>query len=216
MNKSLLPDDVAAYIERTFCEESQILTKIREVTATMPEAGMQISADQGKFLSILVKSIGAKHALEVGVFTGYSSSVVALALPPDGTVTACDVSEEFTAHARRFWAEGGLDKKITLHLGPAINTLDALLAEKRVFDFVFIDADKPNYCGYFERAVQLVRPNGLIAIDNTLWSGRVSDASDLSEGTVAIRQVNEMVSNDPRVDSCLVPIGDGITLARKR
>jgi predicted O-methyltransferase YrrM len=216
MNKSLLPDDVAAYIERTFSEESQILKKIREVTATMPEAGMQISADQGKFLSILVKSIGAKHALEVGVFTGYSSSVVALALPPDGTVTACDVSEEFTAHARRFWAEGGLDKKITLHLGPAINTLDALLAEKRVFDFVFIDADKPNYCGYFERAVQLVRPNGLIAIDNTLWSGRVSDASDLSEGTVAIRQVNEMVSNDPRVDSCLVPIGDGITLARKR
>jgi len=215
VNKSLLPDDVAAYIARTFVNESPILAKIRVETAEMPEAGMQISADQGLFLAMLVKLVGAKHALEVGVFTGYSSTVVAQALPADGTLVACDLSEEFTSKARRFWQEAGLQNKIQLRLGPGIETLDALLAEGKRFDFAFIDADKPNYCGYFERAVQLVRAGGLIAVDNTLWSGKVSDSADLSEGTVAIRQLNEMVAADPRVEACLVPIGDGLTLARK-
>jgi len=216
VNKSLLPDDIAAYITRTFVQESKILTQIREETAPMAEAGMQISADQGKFLAMLIHLIGAKHALEVGVFTGYSSTAVAEALPEDGTLTACDISEEFTAKARAFWKVAGYENKIHLRLGPAVGTLDALLAEGRVFDFAFVDADKPNYCNYYERAVQLVRPNGLIAFDNTLWHGKVTDLTDLSEGAIAIRQLNELAGADPRVESIMIPLGDGITLARKR
>ena len=216
MNKSLLPDDISLYMHRTFVKEAAVLNALREETAKMEEAGMQISADQGHFLSFLINLIGAERTLEVGVFTGYSSLATALALPEHGRHVACDVSEVYTAVARRHWEAAGVSHKIELRLGPAVETLDALLAEGAVFDFCFIDADKPNYCNYYERAVQLLRPNGVIAVDNTLWHGQIVDTEDMSEGTVAIRQLNAMVGSDPRVEATLVPLGDGMTLARKR
>ncbi|HWD41157.1 MAG TPA: class I SAM-dependent methyltransferase [Fimbriimonas sp.] len=215
MNKSILPDALSLYIERTFVHESETLKRLRDETAAMPQAGMQISAEQGEFLTLLLHLIGARHTLEVGVFTGYSSLVTALAIPEEGRHVACDINADFTGVAQRHWDAAGVAHKIELRLGPAIETLDTLIAEGARFDFCFIDADKPNYCGYYERAVQMVRSNGVIAVDNTIWSGRVADTSNMEEATVSIRQLNEMVANDPRVESVLLPIGDGMTLARK-
>jgi predicted O-methyltransferase YrrM len=206
------------YIRRVSLREPDVLRRIREATATHPNVSCQIAAEQGQFMALLIHLIGAKRTLEVGVFTGYSSTAVALALPDDGRIIACDVNAEWTATARRFWREAGVEHKIDLRLGPAIGTLDRLLAEGQAgtFDFAFIDADKTNYDGYYERALQLVRAGGLIAIDNVLWHGSVIDPEANHPDTLAIRALNEKLHGDDRVWLSLVPIGDGLTLACKR
>jgi caffeoyl-CoA O-methyltransferase len=179
---------------------------------------MQISPEQGQFMALLVSLTGARRCLEIGVFTGYSSLAVALALPDDGSILACDVSEEYTAVARKFWEKAGVAEKIQLRLAPATETLDDLLAagEAGHFDFAFIDADKSSYSGYFERCLALLRPGGLIAVDNTLWSGRLVDEREQDEDCRALREFNRALHGDARIELSLVPIGDGLTLARKR
>ena len=212
-----LPDNVRDYMVSVSVREPPILKRLREETAQLPLALMQISPEQGQFISLLVQALQPRRCLEVGVFTGYSSLVVALALPPGGHVTACDVSEEWTAIARRYWQEAGVDRKIDLYLAPALQTLDRLIADGKsgTYDFAFIDADKENYGGYYERALTLVRPGGLIAVDNTLWYGRPADPTIDDSSTRAIRAFNERLSKDTRVHISLVPIGDGLTLALK-
>jgi len=204
------------YFQSISLREPEILTKLREETAQHPMAIMQISPEQGQFMALLVRLMGAKKTLEVGVFTGYSSLVVALALPADGKIVACDVSEEYTAIARRYWQAAGVANKIHLHIAPALETLDRLLADGEAdFDFAFIDADKSTYDSYYERALQLVRPGGLIAIDNVLWSGRVADPEVQDNRTNKIRAFNQKLHQDTRVTLSLVPIADGLTLALK-
>jgi len=202
---------------RVSLREPDLLRRLREETAAHPSASMQIAPEQGQFMAMLVKLLGAAQALEVGVFTGYSSLAVALALPADGRLTACDVSEEFTAVARRYWEAAGVAHKIELRLAPAVETLDALLAAGRAgtFDFAFIDADKQAYRAYYERTLVLVRPGGLIAVDNVFRRGRVADPDVNDPDTVAMRDFNRHVHGDPRVEMSLVPIGDGLTLARR-
>ena len=214
----LLPDALKSYVADNWVHEPDALSRLRLETSQMKNAGMQIGPDQGILMSILVKLIGAKRYLEVGVFTGYSSTSVGLALPEEGEIVACDVSEEFTSMARRYWEETGISHKVKLHIAPAVETLDALLAagEAGTFDLAFIDADKPNYLHYYQRVIELLRPNGLLLIDNVLWSGQVANPDDNSDDTVALRTVNSHIHNDPRVESCLIPIGDGLTFARKR
>jgi len=214
----LLPDNLKHYVAANWVHEPEALTRLREETSALTNAGMQIGPDQGVLMGILAKLIGAKRYLEVGVFTGYSSTSVALALPDDGVVVACDVSEEFTSMARRYWAEAGVADKITLHLAPATETLDRLIAEGHVggFDMAFIDADKPNYPNYYERVIQLLRPNGVLLIDNVLWSGKVADPAVTDEDTKILRALNAAIHNDNRVEACLIPIGDGLTIARKK
>lgn len=182
------------------------------------DARMQIGPDQGQFMQLLVKSLGARKCLEVGVFTGYSALAVALALPDDGRIIACDVSEEYTAIAKRYWERADVTRKIDLRIAPAIQTLDNLLdsGQRGAFDFAFIDADKVNYDAYYERCLALLRPNGLIAIDNVFWSGRVADSAEQDEDTQALRALNAKVGRDERVDVSMVPIGDGVTLVLKR
>ena len=213
-----LPDDLYRYLLDVSVREADVLRRLREETATLPNANMQIGPEQGQFMGLLVELIGAKYALEVGTFTGYSALAVAMALPFDGRVIACDLSEEWTSIGRPFWEEAGQAHKIELRLGPAIDSLDGLLAQGRAegFDFAFIDADKGGYAAYLERCLQLVRRGGLIAIDNTLWEGKVVDAEVTDEDTEAIRRFNEKLKDDERVSLSLVPIGDGLTLARKR
>ncbi|MBD2446467.1 class I SAM-dependent methyltransferase [Nostoc sp. FACHB-152] len=212
-----LEANVYEYLLSVSVRESEILTQLRQETAQHPMGRMQIAPEQGQLLALLVKLLGAKKTLEIGVFTGYSSLVVALALPPTGKVVACDISEEFTAIARRYWQQAGVAEKINLHIGPAMDTLDQLLAdgEAATFDFAFIDADKSNYDGYYERSLQLVRPGGLIAIDNVLWSGRVADPQVQDNRTRKIRAFNQKLHQDSRVNLSLIPIADGLTLARK-
>jgi len=194
------------------------LRKLREETASHPRAQMQIAPEQGQFMALLVQLLGARRTLEVGVFTGYSSLAVALALPADGTIVACDVNEEFTAVARRYWKEAGVDNMIDLRLKPALETLRELLAERRqgTFDMAFIDADKSNYEGYYESAMELVRPGGLILIDNVLWSGRVADPANDDADTKALRALNKKLLTDSRVSLSMLPVADGLTLALKR
>jgi len=213
-----LSQELHAYMVAVGVREPDVLRRLRERTAAIPEHGMQIAPEQGAFMALLVKIMGARTCLEVGTFTGYSSTAVALALPPDGRLVCCDVSREWTDIARETWTEAGVADRVELRLGPAIETLDQLLAEGGVgrFDFAFIDADKPNYDGYIERALRLVRPGGLIAIDNVLWSGRVADSSVDDESTVAIRTLNDKLASDDRVEVAMVPIGDGLTLLRVR
>jgi predicted O-methyltransferase YrrM len=218
-NRSLsLTDSLYEYLLSASLREHRLLLELREETAAMPNAGMQIAPEQGQFLALLVRLIGATRCLEVGVFTGYSSLAVALALPEDGRIVACDVSEQWTAVARTYWRTAGVDGRIDLRLAPALETLDALIGEGRSgsFDFAFIDADKSSYLAYYERALTLLRPGGLVAIDNTLWDGRVIDPEVSDGDTVAIRHFNDVLHADERVDLSLVPIGDGLTLARKR
>ncbi len=217
-NRTVTVDDrLYDYILANTLREPPLLKELREETAKLPQAMMQISAEQGQFMALLVQLIGAKRTIEVGTFTGYSALVVALALPPDGQVIACDISKEFTDLGRRFWAKAGVAGKIDLRLGPALQTLDKLLSEGQAakFDFAFIDADKTNYMNYYERCLRLVRPGGLIAIDNVLWSGAVANPADSEPDTEAIRAVNRHVHHDSRVSLSLVPIGDGLTLLRK-
>jgi predicted O-methyltransferase YrrM len=206
------------YLLKTTVRMTDAQARLREETGTMPRAGMQISPEQGQFMAFLVRALGVKKCLEVGVFTGYSSLAVALALPEGGRIVACDISEEFTSVARRYWAEAGVADRITLHIGPATETLERLLGEGHAdsFDFSFIDADKENYDAYYEASLKLVRPGGVIAIDNTLWAGKVADPTVTDEETVRIRALNAKVADDPRVDACLLPVGDGITLARRK
>jgi predicted O-methyltransferase YrrM len=206
------------YIRRVSLREPDVLRRIREATAPHPQVSCQIAAEQGQFMALLIQLMGAHRTLEVGVFTGYSSTAVALALPEDGKIVACDVNAEWTTTARRFWREAGVEHKIDLRLGPALKTLDGLLADGHAgtFDFAFIDADKENYDGYYERALQLVRTGGLIAVDNVLWHGRVIDPAANDADTLAIRALNEKLYGDQRVRLSLIPIGDGVTLACKR
>jgi len=211
-----LSDELNAYLERVGVREPDVLRSVREETAQMPEARMQIAVEEGAFLAMLVRLIGARRILEVGTFTGYSSTAMALAMAPDGRIVCCDISREFTDVARRTWSAAGVDGRIELRLGPALGTLDDLLQEgaSASFDLAFIDADKANYAGYYERALRLVRPGGLIAIDNVLWSGRVADVAVTDDDTEAIRALNAAIAVDERVDVAMVPIADGVTLAR--
>ena len=218
-NRTLtLNDDLYSYLLANSVQEPEILTALRHETAAHPMSQMQIAPEQGQFMALLVQLIGAKKALEVGVFTGYSALRVALALPPDGQLIACDVSEEYTAIARRYWQQAGVAHKIDLRLAPAIATLDHLIAtgQTNSFDFAFIDADKSNYPTYYEKALQLVRPGGLIAIDNVLWSGRVADSTVTDNRTQTIRAFNAALYQDERIVLSLVPIADGLTLALKK
>lgn len=213
-----ITEDIHRYLIAHSVREPEVLARLREVTVTMPHSQMQIGPEQGQFMALLAKLVGARRCIEVGVYTGYSSLAVALALPDDGRILACDVNEEWTSVARRFWREAGVDHKIELKLQPAADTLDALIAagESGRYDFAFIDADKPSYALYYERLLELLRPGGLIAADNTLWSGRVADAGVLDSDTVALRAFNDKLHGDERVDLSLLPVGDGLTLARKR
>jgi len=206
------------YLVQHAVHEPELLFRLREETSQLEMSIMQISPEQGQFLSFLVKLLNVRQALEVGVFTGYSSLSVAMNLPGDGKLVACDVSKEWTDIARRYWHEAGVDNKIHLQLGPAVKTLQALLdaGEQHQYDFAFIDADKTNYKNYYEMCLKLVKPGGVILIDNVLWGGAVVDASDQSDDTQAIREVNEYIYNDTRVDLCILPVADGLTLVRPR
>jgi len=216
MPRSLLPETVDQYITRTMVRETPVQQKLRAETAKLAEAGMQIGADQGQFFALLVRAIGAKRALEIGTFTGYSALAVAAALPEDGKLVACDVSEEWTNIGKRHWAEAGVAHKIDLRIAPATETLAKLLAEggAGTFDFTFIDADKPGYDAYYEACLKLIRKNGLIAIDNVLWSGKVADESVTDESTAALRRINTKIAADTRVEACLLTVGDGVMLVR--
>jgi predicted O-methyltransferase YrrM len=207
-----LPEKVARYIHEHSVREPLVLRELREATKAVPMSGMQIGADQGQFLQLLVQAIGARRCLEIGTYTGYSALAVALALPEDGRLICCDISEEWTAVGKPFWKKAGVEKKIDLRIGPALQTLKGL---KGPFDFVFIDADKPNYLKYYEACLPLVRKNGIIAIDNTLWSGAVADPTQKDADTVALRQFNDALHRDQRVALSMLPLGDGVTLALK-
>ena len=214
-----LTEQIYGYMLNNSLREADVLRRLREETqATNPHAIMAISPVQGQFMMLLLKLIGAKKTLEVGVFTGYSSLCTALALPADGQIYACDVSEEWTSVARRYWAESGVADKITLKLAPANETLDALLADGHAgtFDFAFIDADKSNYDGYYERALKLLRKGGLIVFDNMLWYGKVADDSVTDADTVALRALNAKLHSDERVFTSLIGLGDGVHLAIKQ
>lgn len=218
-NKTLgLSDSLASYIQSISVEEPEILAKLREETSQLPGSIMQIAPEQGQFMSLLVQLLGAKKTLEIGVFTGYSSLAVALALPVDGKIVACDVDKKSTAIASRYWQEAEVSHKIDLHLAPALETLDQLITSGQTnsFDFAFIDADKRNYHNYYELCLKLIRPGGLIAIDNVLWFGRVADPNDSDKRTIAIRELNQKLSQDSRVKISLIPIADGLTLALKK
>jgi len=209
---------VYEYLLSVSLRETPYLHQLREETANMPMAGMIVPPEQGQFMSFLAQLIGAKKVLEVGVFTGYSSLSVASVLPEDGKIVACDVSEEFTSVARRYWAKAGVANKIDLHLAPAVETLDALIDSKQAgsFDMAFIDADKMNHPVYYEKALQLVRAGGLILLDNALWFGKVASPKYQDRDTQALRMLNQKLHNDDRINLSFLPIGDGLILAMKR
>ena len=210
-------DAIDDYLRRVSLRETDVQRRLREETAALEYAGMQICPEQGQLMRMLAGLIGARRAIEVGVFTGYSALSVALALPEDGELIACDVNEEWTAIARRYWSEAGVASKIRLELAPAVETLDSLIREGRSgeFDIAFIDADKTSYDLYYERCLELLRRGGLVLVDNVLWSGKVADESDRSEDTVALRAFNTKLRDDSRIELCMLPVGDGLTLARK-
>jgi predicted O-methyltransferase YrrM len=207
-----LPENVSRYIAEHAVREAPVLRELRKATASVKWSGMQIGADQGNLMALLVKLMGAKRCLEIGTYTGYSALAVALALPEDGRLICCDISEEWTAVGKPFWKKAGVEKKIDLRIGPALETLNKL---KGPFDFVFIDADKPNYLKYYEGCLPLVRKNGIIAIDNTLWSGAVADTNQKDADTLALRRFNDALHRDGRVALSMLPLGDGVTLALK-
>ena len=213
-----MTDSLHAYLLSVTPPITDVMQRLRDETAQMPMGMMEISVEQGQLMKLLVELIGAKKTIEVGVFTGYSSLVVAQALPSDGKIIACDVSEEWTSIGRRYWQEAGVAHKIDLRIAPAAETLQKLIDEGQsgTFDFAFIDADKSNYGAYYELCLKLLRQGGLIGIDNTLWGGRVADEAEQSTDTDAIRAINRKLATDDRVTPCLVPVGDGFSLARKR
>jgi len=212
-----LQEPLYQYFLSVSLREYEVLHELRKETHRLRDGGMQIAPEQGQFMSLLAELIGAKKCIEVGTFTGYSSLAVALALPPDGRIIACDVSEEWTSIARNYWQRAGVENKIDLRLAPAEQTLSKLLNEGHAgtFDFIFIDADKPAYPQYYELALKLLRPGGLILVDNVLWDGKVADPRNVEEDTLALKAFNEKIFADPRVSISMVPIGDGLTLARK-
>jgi predicted O-methyltransferase YrrM len=214
----LAGDVITSYVRSLVVNEPDVLLRLRNETASHPEAVMQITPDQGLLLEVLLGLIGAKKTLEIGVFTGYSSTVTALALPPDGHVFACDVSDEFTSVARRYWAEAEVSDKITLRIGPAVHTLEQLLAEghRATFDFAFIDADKEAYDTYYELALELIRPGGLIMLDNMLRRGDIVNPAVTDPACLAIRKLNDKIARDARVKAILLAVVDGVTLAWKR
>lgn len=217
--KSLnISDQVYDYLLSVSLDEPAILAQCREETARHPMARMQIAPEQGQFFRFLVQSLQVKQAIEVGVFTGYSSLAIGLALPDDGRLLACDHDPEVTRQARRYWEAAGIAHKIDLRLGPALNTLDELIRDQHAnrYDFAFIDADKPEYIDYYERLLTLIRPGGVIAVDNVLWNGDVADDDCQDEDTVAIRRFNDHVYRDERVTMTLLPVADGITLLLKK
>lgn len=216
---SFLNDTLYEYLLKASLRPEPLLDRLRDETTRVTGrwAGMQISRDQGRLMQVLARLMGARHYLEVGTFTGYSALVVALALPEDGRVVACDVSEEWTAVGRRFWAEAGVAHKVDLRLAPALETMAALArTEAGTFDMIFLDGDKKEYDGYYELGLALLRPGGALLIDNVLWGGSVADPEKNDADTAAIRALNEKVRDDARVDSVLVSVGDGLTLAVKR
>jgi len=218
-NRSIsLTESLYEYLLAVSLREPELLRQLRAETAADPMARMQISPEQGQFMALLARLSGARRCLEIGVFTGYSSLALALALPEDGRIVACDVNERWTAVARRYWEAAGVAHKVDLRLATAFDTLDRLRAagEAGSYDFAFIDADKENYLGYYERVLELLRPGGLIVADNTLWSGRVADPENTEADTVALRSFNRHLHRDERIDLSLLPVGDGLTLARKR
>jgi len=214
----ILTPTLLDYIHQVSLRDLPILAELRAETAKLPLAIMQIAPEQGQFMGLITRLIGAKRILEIGTFTGYSALVMALNLPPAGRVITCDINPETTSMARKYWAKAGVAEKIELKLGPALATLDQLLADPNTapFDAVFIDADKENYDAYFERALRLTREGGLIMIDNVLWSGAVADPAKTDRDTVALRALNAKLHRDERIDLSLLPIADGLTLARKR
>lgn len=215
---TLVTDSLYDYILANSLRESAVLRQLREETARHSLANMQISPEQGQFMALLVELTGARNILEIGVFTGYSSTSLAMALPVDGKLTACDISKKHTEVARRYWELASVAHKVDLRLGPALDTLDNLLAEGLAgsYDLAFIDADKGNYDGYYERSLSLLRQGGLIMVDNVLWSGQVADPAFEDDDTVAIRALNKKIHADVRVSISLLPVADGITLALKR
>lgn len=217
-NHLKITDALAGYMRSVSLRDSDLLARLREETAALPNGRMQITPEQGQFMAFLIRILKAKRAIEIGVFTGYSSLSVAMALPEDGRLIACDVNREYTNIARRYWQEAGVSDRIDLRLGPALETLDRLIAEggSGSFDFAFIDADKSNYEAYYERALTLLRDGGVVAIDNVLWHGDVADPSVTDPDTEAIRRLNARVVADMRVDVTMLAIGDGLTLASKR
>jgi predicted O-methyltransferase YrrM len=213
-----LPERLHDYLLECTLRETPVQRALRAATRKVPRAGMQIAPEQGSLLQFLVRLSGARRCLEIGTYTGYSALAVALVLPPQGRIVCCDVSEPWTAIAQRYWKLAKVDRKIELRLAPALETLDALLAESGAgrFDFAFVDADKKNYQSYFERCLRLVRRGGLIAVDNTLWYGRVVDRRAKDADTRAIRAFNRRLARDRRIAMAMVPIGDGLSLAMKR
>ncbi|HLH42975.1 MAG TPA: class I SAM-dependent methyltransferase [Bryobacteraceae bacterium] len=213
-----IPLPILDYLRNNSIREPELLRRLREETASHPRANMQIPPEHGQFMALLVELLGAKRTIEIGVFTGYSSLWVALALPPEGRIVACDVSSEYTSVARRYWKESGVDRKIDLRLQPALQTLRELLdgGWQGQFDFAFIDADKPNYESYYEHCLELLRPGGVVMADNVLWSGRVADDANQEPDTIALRAFNKKLLADQRVSLSMLPLGDGVTLARKR
>ena len=212
-----LDERLYAYLLDITVPESDAQKGLREETRRMTQGGMQISPEQGRFMTFLLRTLGVRHALEIGTFTGYSALCMALALPADGKLICCDVSAEWTAVGQRVWREAGVDGKIDLRIGPAVGTLAELRRQGREngFDFAFIDADKENYDAYFEHCLALVRTSGVIAIDNVLWSGAVADPDNEKPSTIALKALNKKIFSDPRVDAAMLPIGDGLTLARR-
>ena len=217
-NSLRIDDALEAYLAVLLPEEPAVLARLREETSRLEAASMQIGRDQGRFMTLLLSCLGARRTIEVGVFTGYSTLITALALPNTGRIVACDINRHWTKIALRYWREAGVADKIDLRIGPAADTLDAMLASGKgeSYDFAFIDADKLGYDGYYERCLALLRPGGIISIDNALWGGSVANSAKNSQDTQAIRALNEKVSRDPRVEAYLAPVGDGVHLAWKR
>ena len=217
-NNLRIDDALEAYLAVLLPEEPPVLARLRQETSRLEAAAMQIGRDQGRFMTLMLCCLGARRTIEVGVFTGYSTLITALALPNTGRIVACDINRQWTEIALRYWREAGVADKIDLRIGPAADTLDAMLAggKGESYDFAFIDADKTGYDGYYESCLALLRPGGVIAIDNALWGGSVANSAKDSEDTQAIRALNEKVSRDPRVEAYLVPVGDGVHPAWKR
>jgi len=213
-----IDEELDAYLAALLPEEPAVLVRLREETSRLEAADMQIGWDQARCMTFLLRCLGARNTIEVGVFTGYSTLITALALPDTGRIVACDINREWTEIALKYWREAGVDDKIDLRIGPAADTLDEILADGNgeSCDFAFIDADKTGYDGYYERCLALLRPGGVIVIDNALWGGTVANPDTNSEDTQAIRALNEKVSRDPRVEAYLAPVGDGVYLAWKR